>query len=371
MKLCMVCAYPSTPVLNGVWRTCGLIRSALTSPQMDASPRRTFGVENNLFGVSGQVTAPGVLAFSQIFAALRAGKDVYTQRRVEIVRQPDDAGPASQLMLRRHTPAAAIRRGSSHRMRCLPRTARATHLHSGLRPAIALTTRTAWSLTPKSVTRTSITTLSAARIACEVRQPADVESGSSASTTWTPFDDPRTSHAPALGRPVRRRDRQNRVRAGSPGLHGGGDDCLCSRSAVERDHRLVDAARTARAVVGQPRPPHLAVMAAVVARFHRIGDLRHAFWARIHVTLRPPGQRTVGVIDPKSVGAHDRVDGRFIGQHARQLVDGARWIGLVDSGLARPQRRGTDDHRHEHATAEYPCSAIMRAPKLSSPLTPA
>jgi hypothetical protein len=46
---------------------------------MDASPRRTFGVENNLFGVSGQVTAPGVLAFGQIFAALRAGKGVYSR----------------------------------------------------------------------------------------------------------------------------------------------------------------------------------------------------------------------------------------------------------------------------------------------------
>jgi hypothetical protein len=79
MKLCMVCAYPSTAVLNGVWRTCGLIGSALASLLMDASPRRTFGVENNLFGVSGQVTAPGVLAFGQIFAALQAGKDGYAQ----------------------------------------------------------------------------------------------------------------------------------------------------------------------------------------------------------------------------------------------------------------------------------------------------
>jgi hypothetical protein len=79
MKLCMVCAYPSTPVLNGVWRTCGLIPSTSASPLMDASPRRTFGVENNLFGVSGQVTAPGVLAFGQIFAALRAGKDIYAR----------------------------------------------------------------------------------------------------------------------------------------------------------------------------------------------------------------------------------------------------------------------------------------------------
>jgi hypothetical protein len=46
--------------------------------QINALTRSDFGVEKNLFGVSGQVTAPGVLAFSQIFAALRAGKDVYT-----------------------------------------------------------------------------------------------------------------------------------------------------------------------------------------------------------------------------------------------------------------------------------------------------
>jgi hypothetical protein len=31
-------------------------------------------VDNNLFGVSGQVTVSGVLVFSQIFAALRPGK---------------------------------------------------------------------------------------------------------------------------------------------------------------------------------------------------------------------------------------------------------------------------------------------------------
>jgi hypothetical protein len=30
-------------------------------------------VDNNLFGVSGQVTAPGVLPFGHIFAELRAG----------------------------------------------------------------------------------------------------------------------------------------------------------------------------------------------------------------------------------------------------------------------------------------------------------
>jgi hypothetical protein len=42
--------------------------------QINALTRGDFGVEKNLFGVSGQVTASGVLAFSHIFAALRAGK---------------------------------------------------------------------------------------------------------------------------------------------------------------------------------------------------------------------------------------------------------------------------------------------------------
>jgi len=32
-------------------------------------------VDKNLFGVSGQVTAPGVLPFGHIFAALQAGKE--------------------------------------------------------------------------------------------------------------------------------------------------------------------------------------------------------------------------------------------------------------------------------------------------------
>jgi hypothetical protein len=46
--------------------------------QINALTRSDFCVEKNLFGVSGQVTAPGVLAFSQVFAALRAGKGAYT-----------------------------------------------------------------------------------------------------------------------------------------------------------------------------------------------------------------------------------------------------------------------------------------------------
>ncbi len=77
MKLCMVCAYPSTPVLTRVWRTCGSIADLMTSVQIKPIQRQTFRVDKNLFGVSGQVTAPGVLAFSQIFAALRAGKGAH------------------------------------------------------------------------------------------------------------------------------------------------------------------------------------------------------------------------------------------------------------------------------------------------------
>jgi hypothetical protein len=49
----------------------------MTSLQIKAIQRETFRVDKNLFGVSRQVTAPGVLAFGQIFAALRAGKDAY------------------------------------------------------------------------------------------------------------------------------------------------------------------------------------------------------------------------------------------------------------------------------------------------------
>jgi hypothetical protein len=75
ITLCIVCAYPSTPVLSGVWRTCGLIPGILTSLQIRAVQHRTIGVDKNLFGVSSQVTASGVLAFSHIFATLSAGYD--------------------------------------------------------------------------------------------------------------------------------------------------------------------------------------------------------------------------------------------------------------------------------------------------------
>src|SRR6478752_5009103 len=74
MKLCIVCAYPSTPVLSGVWRTCGLMQRARTSVQIPAIQRHGIRVDKNLYGVSGQVTAPGVLAFHRVFPALRVGK---------------------------------------------------------------------------------------------------------------------------------------------------------------------------------------------------------------------------------------------------------------------------------------------------------
>ena len=74
MKLCIVCAYPSTPVLSGVWRTCGLMHGVGTSVQIPAIQRHGFRVDKNLYGVSGQVTAPGVLAFLRVFPALRPGK---------------------------------------------------------------------------------------------------------------------------------------------------------------------------------------------------------------------------------------------------------------------------------------------------------
>jgi hypothetical protein len=66
-------------VLSGVWRTCGLIRDALTSLQIRVVHRPAFGVDQNLFGVSGQVTASGVLAFGHIFAALSAGYGGHAQ----------------------------------------------------------------------------------------------------------------------------------------------------------------------------------------------------------------------------------------------------------------------------------------------------
>ena len=81
MKLCIACAYPSTPVLSGVWRTCGLIRGVATSAQLSVIQSGAFCVDKNLFGVSAQVTAPGVLAFGEILTALRKGNEVRTATR--------------------------------------------------------------------------------------------------------------------------------------------------------------------------------------------------------------------------------------------------------------------------------------------------
>ncbi|MCV7148228.1 hypothetical protein [Mycobacterium riyadhense] len=45
------------------------MRSVTTSLLLIVVQREAFGVDNNLFGVSGQVTAPGVLVFPEIFVA--------------------------------------------------------------------------------------------------------------------------------------------------------------------------------------------------------------------------------------------------------------------------------------------------------------
>jgi hypothetical protein len=73
MKLCIVCAYPTTPVLSGVWKTCGSMRRVTTSLLIKKVQRDSLCVDNNLFGVSGQVAVSGVLVFGQIFTALSTG----------------------------------------------------------------------------------------------------------------------------------------------------------------------------------------------------------------------------------------------------------------------------------------------------------
>jgi hypothetical protein len=50
------------------------MQRATTSLQIKAIQRDKFGVDKNLYGVSGQVTAPGVLVFAKILPALRDGK---------------------------------------------------------------------------------------------------------------------------------------------------------------------------------------------------------------------------------------------------------------------------------------------------------
>jgi hypothetical protein len=73
MKLCIVCALPTAPVLSGVWKTCGSMRMVTTSLLIRKVQRDSLCVDNNLFGVSSQVTVSGVLVFGQIFAALSPG----------------------------------------------------------------------------------------------------------------------------------------------------------------------------------------------------------------------------------------------------------------------------------------------------------
>lgn len=75
MNLCIVCAYPLTPVVRGVWKTCGSRPTFYTSLQVTAIQRQTFSVDKNLFGVSGQVTASGVLVFAEIFPKLISGNE--------------------------------------------------------------------------------------------------------------------------------------------------------------------------------------------------------------------------------------------------------------------------------------------------------
>lgn len=73
MKLCIVCAYPSTLVLSGLWKTCGSRWAISASLQLTVIQRQTSCVDKNLPGVSDEVTAPGVLDFAQFFAGLSTG----------------------------------------------------------------------------------------------------------------------------------------------------------------------------------------------------------------------------------------------------------------------------------------------------------
>ncbi|MCV6984115.1 hypothetical protein H7H78_01190 [Mycobacterium shinjukuense] len=54
-------------VLSGMWKSCGLIRNVGASLQLTSMERDAIGVDNNLCGVSGQVTKPGVLDFPDVF----------------------------------------------------------------------------------------------------------------------------------------------------------------------------------------------------------------------------------------------------------------------------------------------------------------
>jgi hypothetical protein len=74
----------------------------MTSLLISAVQHRTICVDNNLSGVSRQVTAPGVLSFGQILAALRAGKEHLPQTRVEEFARTRARQSALKLLARPH-----------------------------------------------------------------------------------------------------------------------------------------------------------------------------------------------------------------------------------------------------------------------------
>lgn len=77
-----MCISVDVCVERGV-ETCGSIRPVTTSLLLTAIQRDAVCVDKNLFGVSSQVTAPGVLAFRHIFLTLRPGEDTRPQTPAE------------------------------------------------------------------------------------------------------------------------------------------------------------------------------------------------------------------------------------------------------------------------------------------------
>jgi hypothetical protein len=102
-----MCAYPMASVLSRVWKTCGSIPGFTPSPQLIAIQRHIFGVDNNLFGVSGQVKIPGVLAFGQIFGKLRTGYHGHSQDHYEQLAKTTTRGYADYSPDAALAPAAA------------------------------------------------------------------------------------------------------------------------------------------------------------------------------------------------------------------------------------------------------------------------
>jgi hypothetical protein len=66
-------------------------------------------VDKNLFGVSAQVTAPGVLVFGQIFATLKAGNQGHAEHRSE-----EFARPATDFACAIHLSAAGTPATADH-----------------------------------------------------------------------------------------------------------------------------------------------------------------------------------------------------------------------------------------------------------------